>query len=260
MPVSRKSKSRAAVFVDGGNFYHACVNPETGSGFLRDADYYDIDFMALARKLAGDKREVVGVRYYVGQLKQEGNTALYARQLEFFAALKRDGVICRPGRMVKRPVKNKTADELGRLLKNGKCRAGLDPGIRRELEQLRRTTADALGVWLGDLPRRGLRLPAPFYSELRNIHQRRRDNMGWQEKAVDVKLAVDMLSMAHRREYDVAYLLSFDGDYTPVAEEVRNMGQKVFAACPCHSSALHQSVNGFIRMSRKFFDDVRRKK
>ena len=41
---------RAAFFVDGSNFYHACV----GAGALmRTVDYYDIDFQKLAKHLAG---------------------------------------------------------------------------------------------------------------------------------------------------------------------------------------------------------------
>lgn len=50
------------------------------------------------------------------------------------------------------------------------------------------------------------------------------------EKGVDVMLAVDMVRMADRNEYDVAYLLAADGDYTPAAKAVMEAGKKVFAA------------------------------
>ena len=34
------------------------------------------------------------------------------------------------------------------------------------------------------------------------------------EKAVDVMLAVDLVTMAERNEFDAAYILSADGDYS----------------------------------------------
>jgi uncharacterized LabA/DUF88 family protein len=39
-----------------------------------------------------------------------------------------------------------------------------------------------------------------------------------------------MVRMADRNEYDVAYLLAADGDYTPAVEAVMGAGKKVFAA------------------------------
>ena len=260
------AKPRAAVFIDGSNFYRACVSRTTGAGVLCAADYYDIDFAALARKLAGPGQEVVGVRYYVAQLKKEGKIALYDRQQSFFTDLERDGVVCRTGRMVKRPMENKTAEGLSELLKSEPLQGGeLNPGIRRELNKLRRRAmAGPLGPWLGELSLRGIRLPPALYSKLREIHKRQRENTVWQEKAVDVKLAVDMLSMAHRDEYEVAYLLSQDGDYTPVMEEVRAMGRTVIAASPGprprEGSAFGAAIDDFIPMDGDFFTGLPRKR
>lgn len=250
-----------AVFVDGSNFYNACVNhPEYGAGVLSRADYYGINFVALAEKLAGPDREIVGVRYYVGRLKQEGNPFLYSEQRRLMNGLKGDGVICRMGRMEKRPLKDRAAEELGRALDAEPIRnGGLDPRLRRELEGLRRqTVARALGAWLGKLPSRGIRLPDSLHARLRDIHARWRENVIWQEKAVDVKIAVDMISMAHRGEYEDAYLLSADGDYTPVAEEVRALGRKVFAASPRYGAKLRSAVDHFIRLDENFFNGLSR--
>ena len=52
------------------------------------------------------------------------------------------------------------------------------------------------------------------------------------EKAVDVMLAVDLVAMAIRNEYEAAYVLSADGDYTPAVEIARSLGKKVYAAAP----------------------------
>ena len=57
-PAECERLERAAVFVDGSNFYNACVNqPRRDAGLLSPADYYDLDFMALARKLAGGRTQ-----------------------------------------------------------------------------------------------------------------------------------------------------------------------------------------------------------
>lgn len=41
------------------------------------------------------------------------------------------------------------------------------------------------------------------------------------EKGVDVRLAIDVMRLAHRKEYDVALILSQDQDYSEVADELR---------------------------------------
>jgi uncharacterized LabA/DUF88 family protein len=42
-----------------------------------------------------------------------------------------------------------------------------------------------------------------------------------EEKGVDVRLAIDVIRMAHRRDYDIAVIFSQDQDLSEVAEEVR---------------------------------------
>jgi hypothetical protein len=49
-------------------------------------------------------------------------------------------------------------------------------------------------------------------------------------KAVDITLATDMLSHAHRDNYDVAFLFAGDGDYVPLVEEVQRLGKVVYVA------------------------------
>lgn len=48
-----------------------------------------------------------------------------------------------------------------------------------------------------------------------------RDGGGPQEKGIDVAIAVDLVDMAHRREYDVAIVCSADSDLSPAIEKVR---------------------------------------
>jgi uncharacterized LabA/DUF88 family protein len=59
------------------------------------------------------------------------------------------------------------------------------------------------------------------------------------EKGVDVRLAVDVIRLAHRAAYDVALIFSQDQDFSEVAEEIRliageqNRWIKIASAFPC---------------------------
>ena len=68
-------------------------------------------------------------------------------------------------------------------------------------------------------------------------------------------LAVDMVVLAERDEFDAAYLLSADGDFTPAAEAVRAHRKKVYAASPAPGAQLAAVVDSFIRLSLDWFDD-----
>jgi len=47
-----------------------------------------------------------------------------------------------------------------------------------------------------------------------------------EEKGVDVRMALDIVRMAHRREYDVALILSQDQDLSEVAAEIRSIARE----------------------------------
>ena len=73
------------------------------------------------------------------------------------------------------------------------------------------------------------------------------------EKRVDVSIAVDMVTMAYSGQYDVAYLLSADGDFVPAVQAVRQLGKKVFAASPAFGYELGRVVDNFIPQRRDWF-------
>lgn len=50
---------------------------------------------------------------------------------------------------------------------------------------------------------------------------------GGRSKRVDISLATDMLTHAHRQNYDVAVLIAGDGDYVPLVEAVMSEGKRV---------------------------------
>src|SRR5678815_4039420 len=44
------------------------------------------------------------------------------------------------------------------------------------------------------------------------------------EKGIDVRLAIDVIRLGHKREYDVAVIFSRDQDLSEVADEIREIG------------------------------------
>jgi uncharacterized LabA/DUF88 family protein len=68
-------------------------------------------------------------------------------------------------------------------------------------------------------------------------------------------LAVDLVRMADRDEYDVAYLLAADGDYTPAVEAAMSVGKKVFAASLRPGAELARVVYKFLPLKRAWVTD-----
>ena len=81
--------------------------------------------------------------------------------------------------------------------------------------------------------------------------------MSYVEKQADVWIAVDLVSMAYRDEYDVAYLLSADADYVSAVREVIGMSKRVF---PVRSWAVRSAeldnVAKAIPLKRDWFDHL----
>ena len=180
-----------------------------------------LDYGKISRKLLGP-RDWIATRYYIGQVPQTGDTSLYAGQRRFLASLlATDGRITTYlGRLEERPVDDPAANELLHYLATLQVR--IDPKV---------------------------------YHDLVAIGNRHRKAKALVEKAVDVMLAVDMVVMAERGEYDAAYLLSADGDFTPAVRAVRDRGLKAYAASPAAGAQLAGVVNSFIRLKREWFAD-----
>ena len=84
-----------------------------------------------------------------------------------------------------------------------------------------------------------------------------------EEKGIDVRLALDAVRMAHRREYDVALILSQDQDLSEVAEEIRSIAReqarwiKIASAFPTSPSAPNRrgiDKTDWIRIDRAIYD------
>lgn len=82
-----------------------------------------------------------------------------------------------------------------------------------------------------------------------------------EEKGVDVRIAIDVIRLAHRNAYDVALIFSQDQDLSEAAAEIRAMARehqrwiKVASAFPV-GTANRRGINGtdWIRISRPLFD------
>jgi uncharacterized LabA/DUF88 family protein len=175
----------------------------------------------IAEKLAGP-RTWVGTRYYIGKVNQAGNEELYASQRRFLASL--------------RATDSRITVHLGRL----------------EQRQTRSEAADELLRYLGTLT---TRIDPAIYGQLISLAQKHKTTQVMVEKAVDVMLAVDLVVMAQRDEFDTAYILSADGDFTHAAQFVRSAGKKVFAVAATSGAQLAAVVNSFIRLDAGWFTD-----
>lgn len=84
-----------------------------------------------------------------------------------------------------------------------------------------------------------------------------------EEKGIDVRIAIDVIRMAHRNEYDVALVFSQDQDLSEVAAEVRVISQeqnrwiKVASAFPVSPTARNRrGINStdWIQIDRALYD------
>jgi len=84
------------------------------------------------------------------------------------------------------------------------------------------------------------------------------------EKGIDVRLAVDVISLAHKRAFDVALIFSQDQDLSEVADEIRTIAQeqnrwiKIVSAFPVNPTEKHlnRGINktDWIPFSKDFYD------
>jgi uncharacterized LabA/DUF88 family protein len=66
-------------------------------------------------------------------------------------------------------------------------------------------------------------------------------------KQVDISLATEMLTHAHRKHYDVAILITGDGDYVPLLQAVKAEGARV------HVWAFSKGLSSRLRMEADHF-------
>ncbi len=177
----------------------------------------DLEYRKVAEKLLQHNRRLIEICYYVG--KVFGDRMRVRRQKNFLKVLRLQGVKISLGRIEKHeifPKDNPTARNLKNIINQHRDYIRAD--ILAELTHLCAITI-------------------PTYTE----------------KQVDVQIAVDLLSMAQRDEYDTAYLLSADGDFVPAVKEAKRVGKCVFAVSASTGRQLGSAVNDFIRLRHDWF-------
>jgi uncharacterized LabA/DUF88 family protein len=209
---------RAVLFIDGNNWYHYLKS----SGIT---DLFHLDYAKISQKLIGPSRDWAGTRYYIGQVDQRQGAKVYADQRKFTDALKKTD--------------SRITVHFGRI-------------------EPRETESEAAKELLGYMHALKTKIDPQVFKDLIDLGKRHEKTVVWVEKAVDVHLAVDLVVMAMRNEYDAAYILSADGDYTDAVEFVRQrLAKKVYAACPPsgHGAELAKVANSFIHLKSDWFDD-----
>ena len=208
---------RAVVFVDGNNWFHGLCD-------VGVEDRGRLDYKKISEKLLGP-REWLETRYYIGQVNQKHNAALYAQQRSFLARLTSTDprISTHFGRIEPRIASNEAANELRTYLATVKGK-----------------------------------LNSSIFTDLSEIAKRHTDATVFVEKAVDVFLAIDLVTLAINDVYDAAYILTADGDYTPAVDAVRKLNKKVYAASCLNGARLARSVNSFIHLQSSWFADCYR--
>lgn len=73
---------------------------------------------------------------------------------------------------------------------------------------------------------------------------------------MDTAITADLVDLAHRDEYDVAYLLSADSDFIPAVRIVLRLGKTVFGVSARRSRELGQAVTKYIPVRSDWFEGL----
>jgi uncharacterized LabA/DUF88 family protein len=79
------------------------------------------------------------------------------------------------------------------------------------------------------------------------------------QKGVDTLIATDMVSMAFLNHYDIAFLVSGDGDLAPAVDAVKAAGKQIIVAAfrRSRSTAVANAADHEILLEAAFFTDCR---
>jgi uncharacterized LabA/DUF88 family protein len=78
----------------------------------------------------------------------------------------------------------------------------------------------------------------------------KKENKSAKSKGVDINLTIDMLNHAYHDDFDLAYLISGDGDFIPLIETIMRLGKRVYVM------ALSSGLNPQIPVSVDEFECI----
>lgn len=178
-----------------------------------------LDHWKVAERLVGG-RELREVRFYIGAVGED--LSRIREQQRFLDSLREQGVVVFLGRVQ---------------------RSRMSPQAREERRRLR-------SAFTG----REHEVPRDLFETLKDYWNSAPPQ--YREKGVDTRMSVDLVDLAHRDEYEAAYLLSGDADFVPAVEVARRLGKTVFAASPRPGYELTRAVHAYLKVSRGWFDGL----
>jgi uncharacterized protein (TIGR00288 family) len=202
-------KEKLIIFVDGSNYYHS----------LKKAfNKTKINFQKLSNYLSINYN-LVQIYFYSAPLLWQEMPKQYSKQQKYFEKIK----------LVKR-----LKLILGRLERRN----------NKKFEKIKQKYLSLLSY-----------LNTKNISEIKLFNELKEDLENYSkfgnkvEKGVDVNLAVDLVTLAFEKKYDVAIIISNDGDFVPAVEKAQAYGKKVynvrFAKCNAHhlSKVCDKTIN-----------------
>ena len=179
-----------------------------------------IDPYKVARKLV-QSRTLVQVRYYIAEINRTAPERVFRayRQLTTLLGRYADVQVC----------------------------TGHIQHIRE-----RNPCAQELASYIAEL---SIRIPKQVFHDLLALASRHKEITVHREKGVDVFLACDLVDLARRDAFDVAYLVSGDADFCPAVSIARSMGKRVFVASASIAGRLIGACDVAIRLEPAWFAD-----
>lgn len=191
--------SRIMIFVDGSNYYHS---------LKKSFHTAKIDFQKVSDFLSKGN-DLINIYFYVSPVPWQEDAEKYSSQQKYFEKLKlikRLELIL--GRLEHR--KNKKLEKVKRDFHK------LYIEIKEDINSERTADFEELEKNLDEILKFGNKV----------------------EKGVDVNLAVDLVTLAFENKYDIAIVISNDGDFVPAVKKAQSYGQKVynvkFPKCDAH--------------------------
>lgn len=191
--------SRIMIFVDGRNYYHS---------LKKSFQNTKIDFQKVSAFLSKGN-DLINIYFYVSPVPWQEDAEKYSSQQKYFEKLKlikRLELIL--GRLEHR--KNKKLEKVKRDFHK------LYIEIKEDINSERNADFEELEKNLDEILKFGNKV----------------------EKGVDVNLAVDLVTLAFENKYDIAIVISNDGDFVPAVKKAQSYGKKVynvkFPKCDAH--------------------------
>jgi cold shock CspA family protein len=82
------------------------------------------------------------------------------------------------------------------------------------------------------------------------------ENNVWQEKGIDVWLALEAYELAIYKKFDILVLVAGDGDYVPLVRKLNTLGTRVMLICWDYSYYNESGATAETRTSRQLLEEV----